>query len=524
MPERTTPQQQKAVGFLQRLISRHKPGDRLPTVAQLAVSARVSHVTMWKALRRLVVAGALSAVHGGGIRVRDTRVRSEPQAPEAGPGRRLRHWEKVCARLEADILRGAYPSGRPIPSHKELSRTYGACYLTLKRALGELEGRGSIVASLRTYETAPVSSSHRGSRVALIAAGDSDGGLRLVTPWVQDQWRALEQECSRLALGLEAFVCGRLAGDPGPLGGAGRSLAEACRDPAILGFHVWTSGLDEHTVMGLVDRIRASRKVVAVLDPDEDRPSSFPSGPDPRIRVFRAADSVAAGRAVGRLLLSLGHRRIAYLSPVHGVSWSRRRLEGLTGACREAGLSGAVAPCVLEHYSYRTQFVREDERSFDEVRRVLSKGASGLGRAESVVADTLREMESEAMGVMKRVLLRRKLAPLFAQALASGATAWVGCNDETALEALVYLRGRSLRVPQDVSVAGFDDSPEAFVHKLTSCSFNTVAAIRPMLDFVLAPRTRGAGRAGTAAVVIDGHVSERGTTGRPAAEADERRT
>ena len=51
-------------------------------------------------------------------------------------------------------------------------------------------------------------------------------------------------------------------------------------------------------------------------------------------------------------------------------------------------------------------------------------------------------------------------------------TALVCYNDRTALEALAALRARGLRVPEDISVAGFDDLPESAEAELTTIAFD----------------------------------------------------
>ncbi|KEP75147.1 transcriptional regulator, partial [Microbacterium sp. SUBG005] len=53
------------------------------------------------------------------------------------------------------------------------------------------------------------------------------------------------------------------------------------------------------------------------------------------------------------------------------------------------------------------------------------------------------------------------LAPVIADRVRAGATAVAVANDQMALGLIAGLAGRGLTVPGDVSVAGFDDNPDA---------------------------------------------------------------
>ena len=116
-------------------------------------------------------------------------------------------------------------------------------------------------------------------------------------------------------------------------------------------------------------------------------------------------DNVQASRDATRHLIALGHRRIAYLGDQLGHQSNAERLEGYRQALREAGI--------------RFQ------------RRLV---ALGDGRPEGGAA---------AMAE----LLARPEQP----------TAVFSYNDMSALGAMREIRKRSLRIPDDISIVGFDD-------------------------------------------------------------------
>ncbi|TDC27592.1 LacI family transcriptional regulator [Streptomyces sp. 8K308] len=120
-------------------------------------------------------------------------------------------------------------------------------------------------------------------------------------------------------------------------------------------------------------------------------------------------DNRGGARRLTEHLLSLGHRRLGYLAGPTARTTTRHRLEGHHAALGEAGLAGEATLTV--HGAYDR--------------------ASGYDGALE--------------------LLRRE----------PRLTAILAANDTVALGVCAALRDRGLRIPQDVSVTGFDDLPFA---------------------------------------------------------------
>ncbi|MBB0244575.1 LacI family DNA-binding transcriptional regulator [Streptomyces alkaliphilus] len=123
-----------------------------------------------------------------------------------------------------------------------------------------------------------------------------------------------------------------------------------------------------------------------------------------------AFDNRGGARALTEHLISLGHREIGYLAGPAERTTTRHRLEGHRAALDAAGLTDGAGDRVVHG-----RFDRD----------------SGYGGA--------------------RELLRRF----------PGLTAIAAANDTVALGACAALREAGLRVPEDVSVTGFDDLPFA---------------------------------------------------------------
>ena len=128
----------------------------------------------------------------------------------------------------------------------------------------------------------------------------------------------------------------------------------------------------------------------------------------------------AGGLAATQHLLDLGHRNIAYLGGTPGAACNQARLQGYRGALEAAGVR------IPKGYVHTGRFMYED----------------GL-LAGSALLD-----------------------------LAQPPTAVFAANDEMALGILEAARTRGVRVPQDLSVVGFDDTEVA---RVSSPPLTTVA-------------------------------------------------
>ncbi|MBN0048156.1 LacI family DNA-binding transcriptional regulator [Streptomyces actuosus] len=139
-----------------------------------------------------------------------------------------------------------------------------------------------------------------------------------------------------------------------------------------------------------------TRVVLCGRPPAEDTPS-----------VALTFDNRGGARELTQHLIGLGHRRLGYIAGPEERTTTRQRLEGHRAALATAGI--AQDPGLVVHGRY-------DRRSGHEA--------------------TLE-------------LLRRD----------PSLTAVVAANDSVALGACAALRQSGLRIPEDVSVAGFDDLP-----------------------------------------------------------------
>ncbi|MFE4645427.1 LacI family DNA-binding transcriptional regulator [Streptomyces sp. NPDC056730] len=146
-----------------------------------------------------------------------------------------------------------------------------------------------------------------------------------------------------------------------------------------------------------------------------------------------AFDNRGGGRLLTEHLLTLGHQRIGYVAGPLERTTTRHRLEGHLSALAAAGL-GDPASSGAEQGA---------ERGADPGER------PGEGRPgqEGLVVHGPYSRRSGYEATLE--LLRR----------APDLTAVVAANDTVALGACAAVRDQGLRIPEDVSVAGFDDLP-----------------------------------------------------------------
>lgn len=173
-------------------------------------------------------------------------------------------------------------------------------------------------------------------------------------------------------------------------------------------------------------------------------------------------DNFAASRGLTAYLIGLGHRRIAYIGDRYGCQSDAERFGGYRAALEEAGL--------------------------EVEQRYVRKG----------------DGKPEAGGAAARALLALKSRP----------TAIFCYNDMTALGALAAIAARGLRVPDDVSVAGFDD---LFVARYSAPPLTTVRQpMREMGRMALETLVRLCGGGESQPIVkMAGELMVRGSTAPP---------
>jgi DNA-binding LacI/PurR family transcriptional regulator len=395
-----------------------------------------------------------------------------------------------------------------LPPAKELGERYGVCHQTLRTALTALCDDRRLLRYKKRYRVPGLVSGRSSDTVVLVARGDRRGNLLVMSPRVEEHLRVLERQCSRAHVRLAVYT---YDSDTNLLYGAhGQRVTPQRLGDAhlLLGALLWEIGYSPAAVTALIDQLSAARCPIAVLG-ESGRPLPAPRrGSWSAVRLFSIAPDTAAGRYVGQYLLDRGHRKVAFVSPVHAALWSQDRLTGLRDAFRAAGFDGSVSVFLLDRHD-QSDFLRQLQ---EQLRSEGPLQMAGFGQkhlsltytSERTQHEIRTALEHQAMGVSMARLLERAAAE-------PDTTAWVVASDTIALLCLDFLRHSGIRVPADISVIGFDDSLQAFLYRLTSFNFDGAAAINAALGHLLAspgPR-RGGVQQG---VELEGFVAERSTT------------
>jgi DNA-binding FadR family transcriptional regulator len=510
MTEKRFPAVDKAMGYVREIVRAHgvDGSNRLPGIHALAKDAGVSYTSMWKALQVLRGERLLEGYSGGRF-----RIAGAGSAEGQGQAARLPRVQTLKNALFRDVLSGRFAAGSELPSQKELTQRYGSAYRSVNRALRELCAEGLLQPHKRSFRVSVASGARPTARVVLLCHGEEQGRLLSSSTRNNEFFGTVEKECGLLNVKLDLFTC-FLEGDSlVSFDKSAGTRSSPIEGDDLLGCLVLASPWRE-LMPRMIGRAWTLRKPVAVFD-DVGTPTELYS--DRRAastRVFRVATGELHGERVGRFLLHLGHRRVAFLRETNAGRWAQERLNGLRRVYESAGLADGVTVLDLRPHGGPT---RDEIAAIDEMtlRSFLDLYAR---RRNDMPAGTLITMEGAAPGLFADVLAQeraevRLAADLDALPKHNPPTALVCWHDRLALNVLDCLRNRpGVRVPRDVSVIGFDNIYASLTNSLTTYDFNIGVAIRSMLRFCISPE-RWASRGGNVEMV-DGMIVERGTTAR----------
>ncbi len=498
----------KARNWLARAIGQaaQRGASRLPTLMCAASAAGVSHVTMMRAVHELREQGVLSVKNRAGIVVRKPDG-APPVRPRACPVF-MPKWGAVAERIGRDIESGLLPTDTPLPLCKTLAHRYGTSAETLRAALQLLVDERMLVRHKRGYRVYQADAAGPGRFVVFVARGRSAIELQNLPPVSFRNVTDLESECRRAQLGLATVPCYFVKSRMHGVDKVSDLLSHDRSRNRIAGVVVQSLGLTAECCAELAACLKPSGLPCAVLvDPAsyqwrEIRGTAL-------FRYFRAENSRVSGCILGEYLHALGHRRIAFVHKPGPPEYSRLRCQGLSDALARSG-EYQSGPGVLEVLPSEP-IEAPDEPPF-VLYRVGSDPDSNV-ETNAVLYGRLSELQSGIQGARPWRRFRDTLFGQLDQVLRGRQiTAMVGAGDDVALDCLDYLRSRSLRVPDDISLAGFDNSQPAGLHRLTSYDFNYAAYIHMMVDFLLRPSWRHWTKRTESPIELEGFVVPRQTT------------
>lgn len=499
-------------------------GARLMPAKALALDAGVSTKTMCQVLRELEEQGVITITRAGTFRGDAFSHRQRQRdARRSIYSLSKRKWENALERLRSDILDGRFERHEPLPDVSRLSALYDISRPTLQKGLERLLSEGLVQKKGRQYflpRPRALSSLASILFVTTVNLEDkssihSERGMQMIS---RMQW-----ECKERGLRLEILGTGR-HDDPGRLGARLKSLRTIHNFIGYLLFDMEQVGLNR-----VLRELIPFERPIAVFDDQGILELSPEFSQRSQIQVFRIA-SEEAGETVAKRLAEAGHRRIAYFSPFHMHAWSQKRLKSLLSVYNlekdavhedavrvflhdnipsihflayalmdqkpaefeniEKHISTYYRPHVMENYRKAVAaklFNHVPEKVLSPLRNSAESVSEWLkAPIDNLTFTAIKDTLQERNGIASLGLFLQKD---FKLAMADKSiSAWVFCNDVTAIHAIKWLKTHSNKPIRNISILSFDNSLHAYEHSLTSYDFNFAGVGLRMLQYVLDPR------------------------------------
>lgn len=474
----------KAAALLRHMRSsvETRPAVRGRSIASLAKEAGISYSTMWRALNR----GQVSTREAHGTPVPDSRP----------------VWVRTYDELRTRIDAGTYVQGKLLPAVTALALDMHVHFRTLKKALAALVEDGYLVARGPRYEVPQAAVTTKTAAVLCIVRGSGPTEIMPANLRFNMLLRDLELACTHRGIHLHLHTVYYHGSTIHGIDTLHRAYS-ALERKTLLGTTVFTLGLPQPDTV--VHQAASRGAPLVVLDEHNLAECRRRHGHSPKLHWFALGNSERDGEAVGRYLLSMGHRHIGYVA--HKSQLTAPRACGLRKAVEKRG--GTLTALGLHDIDQATaarQAANRNERL--AVRAIESAGIVPPQHSYDI------RLLYRWRGQAERNMLRRASIVSSVIPTLEGAdiSAVVGYNDEI----MVILKEALANYPPlatRLSLIGFDDSQDAANHRLTSYNFNTAAYVARMLD-VLIDGGRERGRSGGGArapVVLPGFVTERGS-------------
>lgn len=494
-------QQEKAITYIKQGLKNQlwAPGDRLPGLKRLAKDAGISHPIMGKALHLLADQGLLSILPSSGISV------PLPKGSILQPSDIFEEkWKKIRNILSQDIFNQVIDPTHPFPSIKELGNRYGVSYQILKKALRSLEEDGLLKPHKRSYQLNLFSDPARTKIMVLVpmfqdkinknAIDLKDKGFNLSNRG-SNFLRKIEYLCN--TQNLNADIWGYYSEND--IITFVRPDSSECKSLENSNFYYGICLIKKAILSKLFIQMLCKLSIpISILEDiisspaegSEDTDWSVALKKNKRIRVFPIAKTDLAGKQIGRFLLQLGHRNIAFISSWQQELWSQTRYNGLSSVV--SMVKDAQVHLFADNRFAAGVIHLEDKdldksiESFPSIKEIVKTYSLFSSEQAQIIGSMVNWTFINAI---HRQRLEIFLQPLFEQAfLDKNITAWVCADDWMAIGALRFLRNKGVAIPQQISVVGFEDTADAYSNGLTTFNYDINAITQSMVAFISNPQ------------------------------------
>jgi len=481
---RSKPALTAALHFLQELIEHQKTqgNSQLLSIKQLSRHAKVSVVTMNRAVKCLSEKGIIEARPGKGIHIQS----QNHTLKVVSPARCTRN--SIADAIHNSISQGKWTN--QLPSRKELAELYGIGPRTVGNALEILHRRGILDIYRRKYIVRQETHSFQQPTVTLVLnaqpQSDITGRRRTIV-------EHLERLCREYNLTLHRI----------PFRGATyhamRTLVQHNKTvfSRSLGIIYLSSGFKSPGIFYLAKALARFETPCFLYSDTDANPDlmHFLHPAESAILCTQPYSEERPGSDMAEYLTKLGHRTIVYLSDVHDTVWSQKRYNGLLKTTLKRADDGQVIP-----------IVRDTPVQIKATNKEVIKQTSTtpfIYRQAQFHKEIIERWEHREV----------QLRSLFERALeVHEATVWVCGNDHMALLAVDFLRTHGRNVPEDVSVAGFDDITEAHSEGLTTYRFKELELARALFNHLTNMQLLRSTKRKGSIISIGGIVVDRNTT------------
>ena len=476
---------------------------------------------MCTALNQLKGEGVITVVRNRGAFFGKPPVEGGGRHPASAPSESQR-WQRLKIQIEKDIFNGIFATGEAMPSLRDLQKSYDVSYKTLRKAMETIAAEGVVTPHKKTYMVPHLKRAH--GTLVFIGAPEATSKISFGGYPVTEFLSALRRESGKSLINVAI-----LPFDPDRRKTVfGNQLGALQDNQSVVGYILWTSMLPERKLDQALQTLREMRRLepkagsldkpVAVIDTTWDMAVTNALHHQADLagwafRIFSVAGQLA-GRRVGQYLLKLGHRKVAFLSYRHKELWSQHRYRGLVQAFQSAGFGEGVRKLVIEEVDDRLEDLPGSPELEAYRKQADSFLAASEGAGQGYYATYAREQMMGSVGnYIHQLKMAARVEPILnAAMLEPGLSACVGANDRMALLARDHFVKKGVRIPQEMSIIGFDDSKAATDNELTSYSFTFSEIARKILSYVLSPRQRMLAQ-DNSPVECEGLLIERGSSG-----------
>ncbi len=457
---------------------------RLPSVRKLNAALNASAPAILKTLALLVQRGIIEKLPGGeGYCLSGFA----PELPGLSNSTRSRP-EQIAEELSRDIQCGIPISSDGFPTAHQLQLRFGCGHRSIKKALELLTLRGLIVRFGKTYRLPdnvyiPTHQKH------IYLCGTSNAlqyGDTGVYVFIHSLERAI------LAMGwppLKIFILKNLSSND-----HSEKLPEAAAYIVIK--YRYPGGWKKKF-------LEKKSTPVIIVEPDENYGWNNSFQASHRQFLHLCPDNAYAGREMARVLYRNGHRHIAIFSHLASEQkircWDKLRVTGLCETFnritpgKQSGGSWEDASAQIfgpDTVSKQLNFEGRAEKRFGKILQSILKEFPFLSSLAS-------EFHGSIHSIQSYITIGTSMFDFFEQALTdTKITAWVCINDELAILAKAYLTFKGKKIPDDISLASFDNSPASYRYGISSYHFSYEKMGNLSVQFIGKPQTIRSGKQG----------------------------